>query len=222
MPYLLDESKLVFPHPSLADEDGLLAIGADLQLERLLLAYENGIFPWYNEENPILWFAPLERFVLVPNKIKLSKSMKQIMKSNKFKVTIDQDFKSVIENCASMPRKDQDGTWIIADMQEAYIRLHEAGYAHSIEVWQDQKLVGGLYGVQVGKVFCGESMFSKVSNASKIALIYLAQNFGLSLIDCQIPSDHLSSMGAETISQSEYLTILHNQEILPYEFQRTL
>ncbi len=222
MPYLLDENKLVFPHPSLADEDGLLAIGADLQLERLLLAYENGIFPWYNEENPILWFAPLERFVLVPNKIKLSKSMKQIMKSNKFKVTIDQDFKSVIENCASMPRKDQDGTWIIADMQEAYIRLHEAGYAHSIEVWQDQKLVGGLYGVQVGKVFCGESMFSKVSNASKIALIYLAQNFGLSLIDCQIPSDHLSSMGAETISQSEYLTILHNQEILPYEFQRTL
>ncbi|MGB7528809.1 leucyl/phenylalanyl-tRNA--protein transferase [Sphingobacterium cellulitidis] len=222
MPYLLDENKLVFPHPSLADEDGLLAIGADLQLERLLLAYENGIFPWYNEENPILWFAPLERFVLVPNKIKLSKSMKQIMKSNKFKITIDQDFKSVIENCASMPRKDQDGTWIIADMQEAYIRLHEAGYAHSIEVWQDQKLVGGLYGVQVGKVFCGESMFSKVSNASKIALIYLAQNFGLSLIDCQIPSDHLSSMGAETISQSEYLTILHNQEILPYEFQRTL
>lgn len=222
MPYLLDENKLVFPHPSLADEDGLLAIGADLQLERLLLAYENGIFPWYNEENPILWFAPLERFVLVPNKIKLSKSMKQIMKSNKFKVTIDQDFKSVIENCASMPRKDQDGTWIIADMQEAYIRLHEAGYAHSIEVWQDQKLVGGLYGVQVGKIFCGESMFSKVSNASKIALIYLAQNFGLSLIDCQIPSDHLSSMGAETISQSEYLTILHNQEILPYEFQRTL
>lgn len=222
MPYLLDENKLVFPHPSLADEDGLLAIGADLQLERLLLAYENGIFPWYNEENPILWFAPLERFVLVPNKIKLSKSMKQIMKSNKFKITIDQDFKSVIENCASMPRKDQDGTWIIADMQEAYIQLHEAGYAHSIEVWQDQKLVGGLYGVQVGKVFCGESMFSKVSNASKIALIYLAQNFGLSLIDCQIPSDHLSSMGAETISQSEYLTILHNQEILPYEFQRTL
>ncbi|GGE07972.1 MULTISPECIES: leucyl/phenylalanyl-tRNA--protein transferase [Sphingobacterium] len=222
MPYLLDENKLVFPHPSLADEDGLLAIGADLQLERLLLAYENGIFPWYNEENPILWFAPLERFVLVPNKIKLSKSMKQIMKSNKFKITIDQDFKSVIENCASMPRKDQDGTWIIADMQEAYIRLHEAGYAHSIEVWQDQKLVGGLYGVQVGKVFCGESMFSMVSNASKIALIYLAQNFGLSLIDCQIPSDHLSSMGAETISQSEYLTILHNQEILPYEFQRTL
>ncbi|OYD47127.1 leucyl/phenylalanyl-tRNA--protein transferase [Sphingobacterium cellulitidis] len=222
MPYLLDENKLVFPHPSLADEDGLLAIGADLQLERLLLAYENGIFPWYNEENPILWFAPLERFVLVPNKIKLSKSMKQIIKSNKFKITIDQDFKSVIENCASMPRKDQDGTWIIADMQEAYIRLHEAGYAHSIEVWQDQKLVGGLYGVQVGKVFCGESMFSKVSNASKIALIYLAQNFGLSLIDCQIPSDHLSSMGAETISQSEYLTILHNQEILPYEFQRTL
>lgn len=222
MPYLLDENKLVFPHPSLADEDGLLAIGADLQLERLLLAYENGIFPWYNEENPILWFAPLERFVLVPNKIKLSKSMKQIMKSNKFKVTIDQDFKSVIENCAAMPRKDQEGTWIIADMQEAYIRLHEAGYAHSIEVWQDQELVGGLYGVQVGKVFCGESMFSKVSNASKIALIYLAKNFGLSLIDCQIPSDHLSSMGAETISQSEYLTILHNQEILPYEFQRTL
>lgn len=221
MYYLLDESELVFPHPSLADEDGLLAVGGDLSIERLLLAYENGIFPWYNEDSPILWYAPLERFVLSPAKIRISKSLKQVLRSNKFQVTIDKDFSSVIKNCAVISRKDQDGTWIVSDMQEAYNRLHKAGYAHSVEVWQGEELVGGLYGVQVGKVFCGESMFSKVSNASKIALVHLAKNFGLSLIDCQIPSDHLRKMGAELIPQEEYLSILHAQQSLPYDFQRT-
>jgi leucyl/phenylalanyl-tRNA--protein transferase len=221
MYYLLDENELVFPHPSLADEDGLLAVGGDLSIERLLLAYENGIFPWYNEDSPILWYAPLERFVLSPAKIRISKSLKQVLRSNKFQVTIDKDFSSVIKNCAVISRKDQDGTWIVSDMQEAYNRLHKAGYAHSIEVWQGEELVGGLYGVQVGKVFCGESMFSKVSNASKIALVHLAKNFGLSLIDCQIPSDHLRKMGAELIPQEEYLSILHAQQSLPYDFQRT-
>ncbi|MCT1529565.1 leucyl/phenylalanyl-tRNA--protein transferase [Sphingobacterium daejeonense] len=212
MYYLLDENELVFPHPSLADEDGLLAVGGDLSIERLLLAYENGIFPWYNEDSPILWYAPLERFVLSPAKIRISKSLKQVLRSNKFQVTIDKDFSSVIKNCAVISRKDQDGTWIVSDMQEAYNRLHKAGYAHSVEVWQGEELVGGLYGVQVGKVFCGESMFSKVSNASKIALVHLAKNFGLSLIDCQIPSDHLRKMGAELIPQEEYLSILHAQQ----------
>lgn len=221
MYYLLDENELVFPHPSLADEDGLLAVGGDLSIERLLLAYENGIFPWYNEDSPILWYAPLERFVLSPAKIRISKSLKQVLRSNKFQVTIDKDFSSVIKNCAVISRKDQDGTWIVSDMQEAYNRLHKAGYAHSVEVWHGEELVGGLYGVQVGKVFCGESMFSKVSNASKIALVHLAKNFGLSLIDCQIPSDHLRKMGAEIIPQEEYLSILHAQQSLPYDFQRT-
>ena len=221
MYYLLDENELVFPHPSLADEDGLLAVGGDLSIERLLLAYENGIFPWYNEDSPILWYAPLERFVLSPAKIRISKSLKQVLRSNKFQVTIDKDFSSVIKNCAVISRKDQDGTWIVSDMQEAYNRLHKAGYAHSIEVWQGEELVGGLYGVQIGKVFCGESMFSKVSNASKIALVHLAKNFGLSLIDCQIPSDHLKKIGAELIPQEEYLSIVHAQQSLPYDFQRT-
>ena len=221
MIYLLDENELVFPHPSLADEDGLLAVGADLSLDRLILAYENGIFPWYNEDNPILWYAPLERFVLPTAKLKVSKSLKQVLKSNKFRVTYDQDFGAVIRNCALMPRKDQDGTWIIADMQQAYIRLHQAGYAHSVEVWQDAELVGGLYGVQIGKVFCGESMFSKISNASKVALYYLANYFGLDLIDCQIPSDHLTKMGAEIIPQADYLAILQHQQPLAHDFQGT-
>lgn len=221
MYYLLDENELVFPHPSLADEDGLLAVGGDLSIERLLLAYENGIFPWYNEDSPILWYAPLERFVLSPAKIRISKSLQQVLRSNKFQVTIDKDFSSVIKNCAVISRKDQDGTWIVSDMQDAYNRLHEAGYAHSVEVWQGEELVGGLYGVQIGKVFCGESMFSKVSNASKIAFVHLAKNFGLSLIDCQIPSDHLRKMGTELIPQEEYLSIVHAQQSLPYDFQRT-
>lgn len=220
MVYLLDEKELVFPHPSLADEDGLLAVGGDLAIDRLMLAYENGIFPWYNEDSPILWYAPLERFVLSPPKMKISKSLQQVLKTGKFEVTYDRNFPEVIRSCADISRKDQDGTWIVADMQEAYIELHRAGYAHSIEVWENNLLVGGLYGVQVGKVFCGESMFSKASNASKIALVFLAKNFGLELIDCQIPSEHLAKLGAEIIPQKDYLLILKNQETRPYEFQR--
>ncbi len=220
MIYLLDEKELVFPHPSLADEDGLLAVGGDLSIDRLMLAYENGIFPWYNEDSPILWYAPLERFVLSPPKMKISKSLQQVLKTGKFEVTYDRNFPEVIRSCADISRKDQDGTWIVADMQEAYIELHRAGYAHSIEVWENNLLVGGLYGVQVGKVFCGESMFSKASNASKIALVFLAKNFGLELIDCQIPSEHLAKLGAEIIPQKDYLLILKNQETRPYEFQR--
>ncbi|MGM1428009.1 leucyl/phenylalanyl-tRNA--protein transferase [Sphingobacterium lactis] len=222
MIFQLDENELVFPHPSLADEDGLLAVGGDLRTERLLLAYENAIFPWYSEDTPILWYAPHDRFVLYPQRLKISKSMQQVLRCRKFRVSCDTAFDRVIQYCASVSRKDQDGTWIVDDMQQAYSKLHREGFAHSIEVWQGEELVGGLYGVQVGKVFCGESMFSLVSNASKVALIFLAQRFGLELIDCQIPSEHLERMGAETISQKEYLHILEQQENQPYALQAAL
>lgn len=222
MIYRLDEKQISFPHPSLANEDGLLAVGGDLSIDRLLLAYEYGIFPWYDEDTPILWYAPLERFVLYPEKIKISKSLQKTVRSGKFRITVDTAFAEVIQACATMDRKDQQGTWIVDDMQQAYINLHKAGHAHSIEVWQDNKLIGGLYGVQVGRVFCGESMFSRVSDASKVALVHLAQDFGLSMIDCQVPSQHLQRMGAELISQEKYLLDLAHQDIKPYGFQRTL
>jgi leucyl/phenylalanyl-tRNA--protein transferase len=199
-----------FPDPALADDDGLLAIGGDLSEERLKLAYHNGIFPWYSADEPILWYAPHERCVIFPEKIKVSKSMEQVFKRNVFTVTIDRDFKSVIMNCASVPRKDQDGTWITNDMQQAYINLHEKGIAHSVEVWKDDKLAGGLYGLQINNVFCGESMFSKEANASKVALVWLCRNMNLTLIDCQLPNPHLMSMGAEMISREEYWEILRH------------
>ncbi|HEY9004467.1 MAG TPA: leucyl/phenylalanyl-tRNA--protein transferase [Mucilaginibacter sp.] len=204
------DKRILFPNPSLAEEDGLLAVGGDLSTDRLLLAYQNGIFPWYNDDTPILWYSPHERFVLFPDELKISKSMRQILKSGRFKVTYDKNFAEVIDACSTVNRKDQPGTWITADMMEAYIRLHKEGYAHSVEVWKDEQLVGGLYGVQVGEVFCGESMFSKVSNASKIALISLCSTNKYKLIDCQVYTEHLESMGARMISRQEYLEILQN------------
>lgn len=204
------DNRLLFPDPSLAEEDGLLAVGGDLSTRRLLLAYQNGIFPWYNDDTPILWYSPHERFVIFPNEIKISKSMRQVLRSGRFTVTMDSDFKSVIEACAAAPREGQDGTWIIKDMQRAYIRLHKAGHAHSVEVWEKGQLAGGLYGVAVGNVFCGESMFSRVSNASKTALIWLCQNGGYEMIDCQLPTEHLESMGGRLISRETYLEILHS------------
>lgn len=203
---LLDDD-VSFPDPTLAEEDGLLAVGGDLSLERLLVAYSNGIFPWFSEGEPILWYSPHQRCVIYPEQIKISKSMKKVLKEEVFQVTIDQAFKEVIQNCAQMPRKGQDGTWITDDMQKAYINLHEKGFAHSIEVWQQDKLVGGLYGILINKVFCGESMFSQVSNASKTALIYLS-NLNIELIDCQLPNDHLLSLGAEMIDRETYLKML--------------
>lgn len=201
---------MLFPDPELAEEDGLLAVGGDLSTDRLLLAYQNGIFPWYSEDEPILWFSPHERFVLYPEELKISKSMKRILNSGMFKVTTDQSFEEVIAACSQMEREGQDGTWITADMQAAYVQLHQKGYAHSVEVWQNDDLVGGLYGVQIGRVFCGESMFSKVSNASKAALIYLCNSGLFSLIDCQVYTDHLASMGARMISRKEYVFTLNN------------
>jgi leucyl/phenylalanyl-tRNA--protein transferase len=209
MIFRLDE-RLLFPDPALAGEDGLLAIGGDLAVDRLLLAYRNGIFPWYNEDTPILWYSPHERFVLFPNELRTSKSMKQVLRSGKFRVTYDTHFEEVIAACSAAERKGQDGTWIIPEMKEAYLRLHYEGYAHSVEVWEDSQLAGGLYGVEIGNVFCGESMFSKASNASKTALIHMCQSGKYSLIDCQVHTEHLESMGARMISREEYMNILQN------------
>jgi len=208
MVFRLLDDEYIFPDTALAEPDGLLAIGGDLSVGRLLLAYQSGIFPWFSEGDPILWYAPHERCVIFPDRINISKSMRKIINSGIFEVTVNQSFVAVIRNCAKTPRLGQDGTWITDDMQKAYIKLHEKGIAHSVEVWQDQVLVGGLYGVKIGKVFCGESMFSLVSNASKVALIHLANNMGFELIDCQLPNDHLMSMGAEMIGREEYLDIL--------------
>jgi leucyl/phenylalanyl-tRNA--protein transferase len=204
------DKRIIFPNPALADEDGLLAVGGDLSSHRLLLAYQNGIFPWYNDDTPILWYSPHERFVLFPDELKVSKSMRQVLKSERFKVTYDQNFADVIDACSTVSRKGQDGTWITTDMKNAYLRLHKEGHAHSVEVWEEEKLVGGLYGVRVGSVFCGESMFSKVSNASKAALICLCNTANYKLIDCQVYTEHLEWMGARMISRGEYLRILQN------------
>ena len=206
---LLDE-EIIFPDTALADPDGLLAIGGDLSASRLILAYQSGIFPWFSEGDPILWFAPHERCVIFPEKIKVSKSMKKVLNSSVFRVTENLAFDQVIMNCANAFRKDQNGTWITDDMQRAYINLSEKGIAHSVEVWRNDELVGGLYGIIVGRVFCGESMFSKVSNASKSALIHLCQTNNYDLIDCQLPNGHLMSLGAEMISRDEYLTFLNS------------
>jgi leucyl/phenylalanyl-tRNA--protein transferase len=208
MIFRLDD-RLLFPNPELAEEDGLLAIGGDLSTNRLLLAYQNGIFPWYSEDEPILWFSPHQRFVLYPQELKISKSMKRVLQSGVFTITIDICFNDVVAACSSIKRDDQDGTWITDDMKAAYAKLHTEGHAHSVEVWQDDKLVGGLYGVHAGDVFCGESMFSRVSNASKTALIWLCTTGKYNLIDCQVYTEHLESMGARMISREEYIGVLH-------------
>lgn len=205
---LLDD-EIIFPDTALAEPDGLLAIGGDLSVERLTLAYQSGIFPWFSEGDPIMWFAPHERCVIFPEKIKVSKSMQKLMRAKTFLVTVNKAFDKVIKNCAKTPRTGQEGTWITDDMQQAYLKMHQKGLAHSVEVWQNDKLVGGLYGVKIGNVFCGESMFSHVSNASKTALIHLAKNMNFKLIDCQLPNDHLMSLGAVMISREEYLEILN-------------
>ncbi len=211
MVFNLLNNKLLFPDSSLADPDGLLAIGGDLSKQRLLLAYQNGIFPWFSEGDPIYWYAPHERCVIFPSRVKVSKSMKKIIKENVFSITSNKDFSAVIQYCAAVNRKDQGGTWITSAMQQAYIDLHQAGYAQSYEVWKGSELVGGLYGISINQVFCGESMFSLVSNASKAALIHLCQQTSYQMIDCQLSNDHLLSLGAEMIPRETYLEILHHQ-----------
>lgn len=207
--YALDE-RLIFPHPFLAEPDGLLAMGGDLSPERLLLAYRQGIFPWFDGDIP-LWWSPDPRFVLFPQELRESKSMVQVRKKSVFSFSRNKAFPDVIRHCRAIPREAQDGTWITADMEAAYTRLHQMGYAHSAEAWQDGRLAGGLYGIRMGNVFCGESMFSLVSNASKFAFIQLVrelQDEGVTLIDCQVHTAHLESLGAIMIPRKRFLDIL--------------
>ena len=202
---------LFFPDVTEADRDGILAVGGDLSPERLLLAYQSGIFPWFDSDDPILWWAPHQRMVLFPDELVVSKSMRSILRKEIFTVTFNKDFRGVISNCSQIRRNGQRGTWITSEMIEAYVKLHELGFAKSVEVWQNNELVGGLYGIDLGHVFCGESMFSKVSNASKVAFITLVENLKIrkyKLIDCQVHNDHLESLGAREIEREEFMQIL--------------
>ncbi len=212
MPIYRLTDDLIFP-PVDGAEDGIVAVGGDLLPERLMIAYNAGIFPWYSEGEPIIWWSPDPRFVLFPERLHISKSMRRVLNSDELKVTFNQDFEGVISKCKKVPRSGQEGTWITDEMQLAYIRLYELGKAKSVEVWKDGELVGGMYGVHLGKVFCGESMFSLVSNASKLALIRFIQNFensGGELFDCQVYSEHLLSMGAENIDRVAFLKYLES------------
>lgn len=202
-----------FPSPETADPIGLLAFGGDLSPKRLMEAYRNGIFPWYDASQPILWWSPDPRMVLFPHKLKISKSMRQLLRKNAFDVTWNRDFANVIQNCANIERGEENGTWITPEMKQAYLQLHESGQAISVEVWRDGQLVGGLYGIFLRdkNVFCGESMFTKVSNASKYGFIKLVEKLeedGVELIDCQVYTAHLESLGAEEIPRKDFLKFL--------------
>lgn len=202
-----------FPPVDTATKDGILAIGGDLSVERLLLAYNNGIFPWYEKYEPIIWWSPDPRMVLFPEKLKVSRSMQRLFRKKAFDVTFNQAFESVIKNCANIKRKGQGGTWITGEIIDAYTNLHKLGIAHSVEVWQAGELVGGVYGIllQEKKMFCGESMFSKVSNASKYGFITLIERLkaiDVKLLDCQVHTNHLQSLGAEEIPRKEFLRYL--------------
>ncbi|WET04615.1 leucyl/phenylalanyl-tRNA--protein transferase [Flavobacterium sp. YJ01] len=214
MYYLFND--LFFPPVTEADEEGVLAIGGDLSSERLQLAYKSGIFPWFNEGEPILWWAPDPRMVLFFDELVISKSMRNILNRRMFKVTYNKSFREVISNCQQIKRDGQNGTWISNEMIDAYCKLNEEGIAKSVEVWQDEKLVGGLYGIDLGKgnIFCGESMFSKVSNASKVAFIALAlhlQKENYKLLDCQVYNPHLESLGCREIEREEFMSILKSK-----------
>ena len=205
--YLLPEA-IVFPSPHLARRDGLLAVGGDLSMDRLLEAYRQGIFPWYQDGEPILWWSPDPRLLLYPEKLHISKSLRKVIRKSIFSITYDTNFDGVIAGCADMRAPKQQGTWIVNDMIQAYMHLHEAGYAHSVEAWQDGELVGGLYGVSLGGAFFGESMFSRVSNVSKVALVTLVQRlsrWGFDFLDCQITTAHLLQFGACEVPRPQFL-----------------
>jgi len=200
---------IIFPSVTEADGEGLLAIGGDLSTDRLLLAYKSGIFPWFNEDEVILWWSPDPRFVLFPNELKVSKSMEQFMRNCDYEITINKDFKAVINECAKAKREGQSGTWITNNMIDAYCKLHKLGYAKSVEVWNKKELVAGLYGIDLNNgVFCGESMFTKESNASKAAFIMFIRNTNYDVIDCQVYTNHLESLGAKDISRELFLKYL--------------
>lgn len=208
--FFLDEN-IVFPPVSMTSDTGIIAVGGDLSAERLLLAYRSGIFPWFEKDSPILWWSPDPRMVLFPEELKISKSMQKVLKKEVFTVTFNRDFRAVIQACAQTGRKGQDSTWITGDMIEAYCKLHELGYAISVEVWQDNTLVGGLYGVDLGHAFCGESMFTRVSNASKAGFITLVEKLKrekYKLLDCQVYTSHLASLGAKEIPREDFISIL--------------
>jgi len=210
MPVYRLTEQIRFPPVSHAIEGGLLAVGGDLAPERLLAAYRAGIFPWYSDGEPILWWSPDPRCILLPDALRVSRSMRQFLKKGLVSISFDRDFRAVIAACQK-PRPDQEGTWITAEMQAAYTELFELGYAHSVEVWQAEKLVGGLYGLSLGRAFFGESMFSRTPNASKAALIALVETLrarGFSLIDCQLETPHLLSLGARTIPRRDFRILL--------------
>jgi leucyl/phenylalanyl-tRNA--protein transferase len=210
LPIYLLTDKLDFP-PVEGAEDGIVAIGGDLSPERLLLAYQKGIFPWYSDDEPIIWHSPEDRFVLLPDELHISKSMQRVLNSDRFKVTFDTDFPFVIQQCANIDRKEQDGTWITEEMIKAYTELYYLGFAHSVEVWLDDKIVGGVYGVSLGKCFFAESMFHTVSNASKFALIKLVEflkKHDFLFIDAQVFTEHVTTLGAKEIPRSEFIQML--------------
>ena len=215
MPLFALDKELIFPPVNLAEPDGLLAVGGDLSAKRLLLAYRSGIFPWYEGEH-ILWWCPDPRFVLFPEELKISKSMKPLLNKNHFEFTINKAFTQVINNCKTISRRNQESTWITDAVKEAFINLHQLGFAHSAEVWKDNELVGGLYGVRLGNVFFGESMFSKQSNASRYAFTKYVQFLkaeNVTLIDCQVYTDYLESMGARMIPREKFIELLEKNVI---------
>ena len=202
---------LLFPSPEQASAEGIVAVGGDLQPERVMLAYRKGIFPWFESDDFLLWWSPDPRMVLFPDQLKISKSMRTVLRKKQFEVTFNKAFDQVVEACAKVKRFGQNGTWITPGLMQVYSTLHTQGYAHSVEVWEEGSLVGGLYGIDLGTIFCGESMFSKSSNASKVALIFLVKELKKNkyeLIDCQVPTQHLASMGAEPISRTKFLSFL--------------
>lgn len=218
MPIYRLTDDIIFPGPELSEADGLLAIGGDLSKKRLLLAYSLGIFPWYSDGYPILWWSPDPRLILLPEELKVSRSLRQTMDKSQFSITLDAAFEKVIMSCAEVHRDKHADTWITADMIDAYLRLHKSGYAHSVEAWSEGELAGGLYGVSLGGIFFGESMFAKKSNASKVAFVRLVRQlkiWGFVLIDCQVTTRHLISLGAKETPRSEFLKTLRHSLKMP-------
>ncbi len=210
---ILLDKEIWFPPYELTTPEGILAIGGDLSVERLIYAYKNGIFPWFMDGEPIVWYCPHKRMLLFPEDLKISKSMKKVLRTHTFSITENKAFNEVIHHCKNIARKDEFGTWITNEMEQAYINLHEIGIAKSIEVWDKEQLVGGLYGLEINGVFCGESMFSKVSNTSKLAFIHLVQSNKYRFIDCQVYNDHLASLGAKEVSRELFLKILKQDNL---------
>ncbi len=210
--------ELWFPDPAIADPSGLLGVGGDLSPERLLLAYRSGIFPWYSHDQPILWWSPDPRMVLESAHLQVPRSLAKRIRQQPYTITLDRAFSQVLAGCASAPRPGQDGTWLTPEMQAAYLKLHQLGFAHSCEAWRDGELVGGLYGVAVGHLYCGESMFARANDASKIAFVWLTQqlrDWGFPVIDCQVHTKHLDRFGATEIPRRDYLTHVARLSALP-------